>query len=90
MKKIPKKLLDDCIKASRAYWASGNKSVMARKMKASEKLANEIGRSWIAVQDFIDGILNSSGLCPDAENDEIYCALRCIGWEPVDNVTKSK
>lgn len=90
MKKIPKKLLDDCIEATRKYWATGNKSFMAKKIEASQKLANEIGRSWLAVENFIDGILNSNGFCPDAENDEIYCALRCIGWEPVDNVTKSK
>ena len=81
MKKIPKKLLDECIEASRKYWATGNKIILDKKQDAAENIADAIGISWLAVDNFIDGILNSYGICPDATNDEIYCALRTLGWD---------
>lgn len=39
---------------------------------------------WDSILNLLDGILATHGFCPDAENDEIYCALRCIGWEATD------
>lgn len=87
MKYIPKKLLDECIEATRAYWECPASETEERYEVKSEKnyaLMDSIGVDWLSVQDFLDGILNSMGFCPDAENDEIYCALRCIGWMPVD------
>lgn len=85
MKKIPKKLLDNCIEASKAYWSNNfNATLLSAKKSTARTLANATGIDWLAVEMFIDGILVSKGFCPDAENDEIYCALRCIGWMPVD------
>lgn len=81
MKKIPKKLLDECIEASRVYWATGNKRILNKEMNAAENLEDAIGISWLPVINFIDGILNRRGICPDATNDEIYCALRTLGWD---------
>lgn len=85
MKKIPKKLLDECIEATRAYWNEDfNQSLLTAKKRTASKLAEAIEIDWLAVEMFFDGILNSKGFYPDAENDEIYCALRCMGWEPTD------
>jgi hypothetical protein len=90
MKKIPKKLLDDCIEASRNYWNCYNdtQEEMRRKLAvysgACDALGHAIGVDWVSVQDFFSSILRRNGFYNDAENDEIYCALRCIGWMPVD------
>ena len=84
MKKIPKKKLDEAIELSRRYWASGDKKLLGSKIDFAEELAKEIGVSWLALENFIDGIVSTQGMCPDAENDEIHCALRCIGWEPTE------
>lgn len=84
MKKIPKKKLDEAIELSRRYWASGDNKLLVSKIDFAEELAKEIGVSWLALENFIDGIVSTQGMCSDAENDEIYCALRCIGWMPVD------
>lgn len=88
MKKIPKKLLDDCIEASRNYWDcyTDTEAEMERKLsvksEAAQTLGDAIGVDGYSVANFIDGIVNNRGLCPDVENDEIYGALRCIGWMP--------
>lgn len=90
MKKIPKKLLDDCIEASRNFWDcyTDTEAEMERKLsvrrKAADALEDAIGVDWMSIANFIDGIVNHHGFCPDAENDEIYCALRCIGWDVVN------
>lgn len=90
MKKIPKKLLDAHIEAARAYWNGYRDSDIEQrkrhevKMETSIALEKAIGVDWCSIQNFIDGILTIKGFAPDAENHEIYCALRCIGWMPVD------
>ena len=85
MKKIPKKLLDECIESAKAYWnAEFNKQLLTAKKSTARKLAEAIDLDWLSVEMFIDGIFTNKGFYPDAENDEIYCALRCIGWMPVD------
>lgn len=89
MKKIPKKLLDDYIEASRNYWhnTDPSDSVINKnlniKREASFKLSKAIDVDWLCVTNFIDGILQRRGFCPDAENDEIYCALHVLGWMEV-------
>lgn len=88
MKKIPKKLLDECIEASRLYWNSSYEEgakqdiKLELKIEAAKELGKQIKVSHYALQQFVDGILN--GICPDAENDEIYCTLRTLGWEPTE------
>lgn len=82
MKKIPKKLLDECIEASRAYWNSESfsASLLNAKKKTAQKLSKAIGIDWLAVENFVDALLDPRGLYPDVENDEIYCVLHCLGW----------
>lgn len=87
MKKMPKKLLDRCIEATRLYWNSPYEedkldNLLILKKKTYRELGKQINVSDYAISQFIDGILN--GIYPDAENDEIYCALRCLGWDVVD------
>ena len=90
MKKMPKKLLDAYIEASRAFWNGymdsdyEQEERMHTKMKASFALERAVNVDWLSIQNFIDGILGIKGICPDAENDEIYCALRCLGWDIVE------
>lgn len=85
MNEIPKKLLDDCIEAARAYWnAEFNTSLLSAKQRTARKLAKAIEIDWLSVEMLIDGILNAKGFLPDAENDEIYCALRTLGWNVID------
>ena len=88
MFKVKRKLLDECIKASVDYWASPiseSEFKLTKKIHSSKVLGNTIGVDWLAIQNFIDGIVSSNGFCPYAENDEIYGALECLGWEVVDD-----
>jgi hypothetical protein len=87
VKKIPKKLLDECIEATRTYWtcpAVEDSQRYKEKFDNCHELMNVIGVDWSAISDFLDSILRLNGFCPDAENDEIYCALRTLGWEPTE------
>lgn len=85
MKKIPKKLLDECIETTRAYWRCQMTEASQRYKENygnCNALMDVIGVDWLSISDFLDSILRRNGFCPDAENDEIYCALRTLGWEP--------
>jgi len=85
MKKIPKKLLDDHIEACRAFWKSKeyNKGLYDKQVETAEALGKAIGVAWYSVLNFFDGIMAMNGIYPDAENDEIYCALHTLGWMEV-------
>lgn len=85
MNQISKKKLNKIIDMTKEYWETGDIGLLNKRMNLSEKLGKEIEVDWLAVLDFLDGILKCYGLCPDAEYDKIYCALRCIGWEAVDD-----
>lgn len=86
MKKIPKKLLDECIEVIREYWRSAdtNHKALDKRIAIAQKIEKQTGIEWLAIVNFLDAILMNYGLQPDAENDEIYCTLRCVGWEPID------
>lgn len=87
MKKIPKKLVDECIDASRDYWNPERKyceGLLELKEKSVKKLSEKARIDWLAVSHFFDSILILHGLAHDAENDEIYCALRVLGWDVID------
>lgn len=85
MKKIPKKLLDDCIEACRAFWGSGNKCLLFPMHEKAETLGKAIGLDGFVVSDFISCIAKGWGFCPDAENEKIYSVLRVLGWEVVND-----
>lgn len=87
MKKIPKKLLDELIESSRSYWRATfvDEESCQKAQEIAYKIENQCGLNWLAIKDFVDSILTDNGIVPDAENDEIYSALRVLGWEAIDN-----
>jgi hypothetical protein len=89
MKKISKKKLDKLIAMTREYWhgeyeQERNRAILSKRITMAEALEKEIGLHWGAVLGLLDGILQNHGFFRDATNDEIYCALRCLGWEVTD------
>ena len=82
MKKIPKKKLDTAIVLTKEYWASGDVTILGKLHRLAEKIHPDL--EWTAILDMLHGIFKYQGICPDATEDEIYCALRCLGWEVVD------
>lgn len=81
MKKMPKKKFDKILDLSRAYWENGDEEILTERIHLAMELEKIIDVDWINVLDFANSIVASRGILPDAENDEIYCALRAIGWE---------
>lgn len=86
MKKMPKKQFDEIVDLSRAYWESGEEEILTERIHLAQKLEKIIGVDWLSILDFVDSIVRNRGFFHDAENDEIYCALRVIGWEVVEDV----
>lgn len=88
MKKIDKKKLDKAIALSREYWngtwtEDERKALLEKRLVLSEALEKETGVVFFCFDNLLCGIF--AGFCPDAENDEVYCALRCLGWEVTDD-----
>lgn len=86
MKKMPKKQFDEIVDLSRAYWESGGEEILRERIHLSQAVEKITGVDWLHVLDFVDSLVGGRGLLPDAENDEIYSALRVIGWEVVEDV----
>ena len=89
MKKILKKKLDKAIELTREYWATGNTDILGKRISLAQSLEKQTHVWWDAILYLLDGILETHGFYPDAENDEIYCALRCLGWEVTDGEDKT-
>lgn len=95
MKKISKKKLDKLIELTREYWhgeyeQGKNRAILSKRITLADALEKEIGLSWGAVLGLLDGILQNHGFFRDATNDEIYCVLRCLGWEVTDEDEESE
>jgi hypothetical protein len=88
MKKISKKKLDYIIALTREYWETGNRNILGYRIDKATELQPTTGLSWSGILDFVDGILH--GFAPDATDDEIYCALRVLGWEATDEIETSE
>lgn len=84
MKKMPKKLFDEILDLSREYWENGGEEILKKRIHISLSVEKITGVDWLHILDFVNSIVASRGLLPDAENDEIYSALRIIGWEVKD------
>ena len=84
MKQIPKKPLDEIIEVCRQYWETGNRRLVFPMHDKSLTLGNAIGLGDFILSDFISVIVKAYGLCPDAENEKIYSALRALGWDIVE------
>ena len=82
MKKINKRILDECIEMTRLYW--GNKEIDAEILTDRIKTAKKAEIDWCALINLLDSILSKGGFNPEASNLEIYLVLRLLGWEVVD------
>lgn len=83
MKKISKKKLNRLISMTREYWETGDTTILHKRITLAEAM-KKTGLTWSAILDLLDGILANHAFLPEASNDEIYCALRCLGWEASD------
>lgn len=90
MKQIPKKLLDGLIYLKRMYWKDGEVELLPGIMALTKELGKDSNLEWLAIGDFLSGILMNNGLLPNADNETIYEALKLFGWEVVDEVQESE
>ena len=81
MKKMPKKQFDKILDLSLEYWENGKEEILTERIHLAQKVEKIIGVEWLSILEFVDSVIRCNGLLPDAENDEIYSALRTIGWE---------
>ena len=81
MKKIPKKLLDSLIYLDRLYWETGEFDLLAATNTVCFEIEEECGLDWSSIRNFVCSIYQTKGLCPNAEKDIIYTALKLFGWE---------
>lgn len=81
MKTVTKNALDKTIATTREFWKTGD-DVMK---EVSIYCAQECEVDWYTLTNFLDSLLNPSGLAPDATSKDIYHYLYMLGWEVVDN-----
>lgn len=86
MKKMPKKLFDEIIYLSRAYWEDGEEEILNKRIRLAQKVEKATGVDWLHTLDFVDSIVAGRSLLPGAENEKIYETLSVLGWEVVDDV----
>lgn len=89
MKKIPKKQFDEIICLSRKYWDDGtsnDSTVLQERIKIALEFRDVCGIDWMAIIDFVDSIIRTTGILPGASNKMIYFLLRSLGWEVAENV----
>ena len=85
MKQIPKKLLDALIFLKRLYWKDGEREILPGIHALAMEIEDECNLEWLAIGDFLSGILMNKGLSPDTDNETIYEALKLFGWEVYEN-----
>lgn len=90
MKKIPKKQFDEVLRLSRDIWEKHEQEPIKERIKVAQEITNVTGLDWMAIMDFIDCIIRSSGFVPGASDDFIYLLLRVLGWEVVDENEESE
>jgi hypothetical protein len=89
MKKINKRILDECIELTRLYWGeSGDEKRYDNILDDRFKWARTSGVKWSPLLNLLDGILASNGFAPEASNWDVYLVLRLLGWEVVDEEVK--
>ena len=89
MKKIPKKQFDEVVCLSREYWEhgyDGDNSLLRERIKIAMEIREFSGIDWMAILDFIDSIIRSTGILPGANDEMLYILLRVLGWEVVEDV----
>jgi hypothetical protein len=88
MKIIDKKLLDELIRLTKKYWETGDVDWIDARIEKAKRLSDQIfnnTHSWLALSDFISGVVRTRGLKPKAENGDIYSALAVLGYEVAEN-----
>lgn len=86
MKKIPKKQFDKLVSLSRGYWEDGSTTLLQERIKVAIEINEVTGIDWLAIIDFVDGIIRRTGVLPGASDEMLYILLRVLGWEVAENV----
>jgi hypothetical protein len=86
MKQIPKKQFDKVLRISREIWETGEENLFKMRIKEAQKIERVTGLDWMAILDFIDCIIRSSGFIPGASDEIIHFLLRVFGWEVAEDV----
>ena len=84
MKKINKKLLDELIRVSRKYWKTGDTDLLPKKIDLSYQLSTQAFGSnnhGLSFCDFVDAIVQNSGLKHSATNQDVYNAFAVLDYE---------
>ena len=84
MKQIPKKQFDEVLDLSREYWETGGTTVLQERIKAAQEIKKATDIDWLAIIDFVDCIVRTTGILPDASDEMFYILLRVLGWEVAD------
>lgn len=86
MKQIPKKQFDELVRLSREFWADIDKAHLKKRIDVAMEIREATGIDWMAIIDFVDCIIRSTGVLPGASDEMLYILLRVLGWEVADNV----
>lgn len=81
MKKIKKKILDELIQESIAYWSRVSGLPNEKRFDLSKQLSAECGVDWLNICQFVDAIVAPMGFAQNAPESAVYSALQAMGWE---------
>lgn len=81
MKKIKKKILDELIQESIAYWNRVSGLQNEKRFDLSKQLSAECGVDWLYICQFVDAIVAPMGFAQNAPESAVYSALQAMGWE---------
>jgi hypothetical protein len=92
MKKINKRILDECIEMTRQFWGGEERKEEWYDHILEDRIdtARKAEVDWNPLLNLLDGILSSCGFNPEASNWDIYLVLRLLGWEVVDEIEESE
>lgn len=84
MKQIPKKQFDELVRLSRQFWEGIDTTLLKDRIDVAMEIREATGIDWMAIVDFIDCIIRSTGILPGASDEMLYNLLRVLGWEVAD------
>ena len=87
MKTIQKKTLDEAIRISRKYWATGDVDILEARYKQSSKLSNQAfgeNSKFCAFSDLIDSVLH---LKKGATDELIHSVFALVGINVEEEIT---
>jgi hypothetical protein len=86
MKQIPKKQFDELVRLSRDVWENDNLVVLKERIGVAREITSAVGLDWLALIDFVDSVIRTSGFMPGADDETLYRLLGALGWEVAENV----